>query len=342
MKIKLIGLVLLLALTIVLVILLMPDKRSGQFNARRNGYPKLVAGTNYQNLQLKYQMLGYEVENSRFWVIIDPILLEKQNQMNNILTDIYEKYSDEFNLDKVSWNVSFFANKDEAGYKTFKPQSYLAEYWSKNSYDEDNRNKIIIYPAYPEWQKWYYGPQKLSVDKITVLLTRANKKKYAEAYKEAKELYEKVLALDPNNQEALQGKDDCQIMLEPFHLVQALAPPPADFADPDYQALVKQQAEARTPWDKRRAEIAFNRFALKYTEKIFGEDQARLKQEVDKMIKEALQRIRDGESAENVYQATKENLIALQEKAHRSWKGHGPQFLDSALKKLDDNLEGVK
>ena len=49
--------------------------------------------------------------------------------------------------------------------------------------------------------------------------------KYAEKYEVAEKLYDQILEADTQNKEALRGKADCRIMLEPIIPVQHLAIP---------------------------------------------------------------------------------------------------------------------
>jgi hypothetical protein len=110
------------------------------------------------NVEIGYEMLGYENNARRFWVVISPSTTKSQKTLNRIISDIYLHHKAEFNLDNVDWNISFFSNKAEAGYKTFKTDSYLAEYKSCDSPDEHYRNKVYIYPTNAQRVKWYYGP----------------------------------------------------------------------------------------------------------------------------------------------------------------------------------------
>jgi hypothetical protein len=169
-------------------------------------------------------------------------------------------------------------------------------------------------------------------------LIEADKLKYDEKYEEAERLYDEILENDPDNLEAIQGKDDCRIMIEPVIPVQHLAVP-AGWDDPEYVRLVKQLEEAQTPWDKRRAEIALDRCALRYTGYVFSQAKKKMAVEVDKIIKEARRKIENGRPAERVYLEAEAELKTLQESAHRNWKGHGPEFLKEALEKLDAYYE---
>ncbi|MBU0672734.1 MAG: hypothetical protein KJ732_06895 [Candidatus Margulisbacteria bacterium] len=165
------------------------------------------------------------------------------------------------------------------------------------------------------------------------LLSKADNFKYAEKYEEAEKLYDEVLKIDPNNKEALQGKDDCRIMIEPIIPTQHLMIPPA-YDDPEYNKLIEQFEQAKTPWEKRRLEIALDRFALKYTGRVYSADVPRWEEKAEKVIARAISKVKVGLPPEYVYQQTKRDLESLQETANRGWKGHGPEILEPALLKL--------
>lgn len=167
------------------------------------------------------------------------------------------------------------------------------------------------------------------------LLEKANELKYAEKYEDAESLYDQILKTHPQNNGALRGKADCRVMLEPIIPVQHLGIP-AGYSDPKYLELLQQLERAKTPWDKRQLEIALDRFALKYTGQVYTEDAKRKEETVETIIKKAEQRIKAKEPSEIVYLETSKELLLLQKHADRSWKGHGPEILVPALKKLDD------
>jgi tetratricopeptide (TPR) repeat protein len=167
---------------------------------------------------------------------------------------------------------------------------------------------------------------------IPAMLAEANKLKYAEKYEEAEKIYNEVLKIDPKNKAALQGKDDCRVMLEPIIPMQHLM---VTEIDPEYSELINHHKNASTPWDKKRAEIAYERYAVRYTGKVFGEAGKKLEKEADEIIAAAAKRVEGGEDPEKVYLETEKELTEKQRIAHRGWKGHGPQFLEKVLNKLD-------
>ncbi|MBU0686957.1 MAG: hypothetical protein KKB81_03830 [Candidatus Margulisbacteria bacterium] len=166
------------------------------------------------------------------------------------------------------------------------------------------------------------------------LLDQANALKSAEKYEDAEKLYDEVLSTDPDNLEALNGKDDCRIMLEPIIPMQMLAIP-MGYDDPEYLELLKREEEAQTPWDKRRAEIALDRFQMKYMGRVFSEDEDRFNQHVKEIIDQAIQKVKSGESSQKAYIAAEKELNDLQSRAHQNWKGHGPQIIGPAINKLN-------
>jgi hypothetical protein len=123
---------------------------------------KLAPNSAYLNQELNYEMIGYEIGAERFWVVIQPSLTNSQEKLNKIIKDIFQRHIEKFELTNTHWNISFFTNKKEAGYKTFKADSYLGEYTSCNSPDEHYRNKVYVYPTNRYKVKWYYGPSIFS------------------------------------------------------------------------------------------------------------------------------------------------------------------------------------
>jgi hypothetical protein len=115
--------------------------------------PNIQRGTEYPNDSLNYQMLGYEQHSMRFWIVIDPKFVSNKLRMRNIIQHVYCRNRFLALLDSSSWCISFFANSKEAGYKTFKSESYLAEYSRED-------NKVKVYPAIGKRTYWFYGPDK--------------------------------------------------------------------------------------------------------------------------------------------------------------------------------------
>ncbi|MDD5382918.1 MAG: hypothetical protein PHH60_04615 [Candidatus Margulisbacteria bacterium] len=84
-----------------------------------------------------------------------------------------------------------------------------------------------------------------------------------------------------------------------------------------------EQRLATLPGEKKRLGDEFTADEKAYLEK------------ADKEIEYAQARIRAGELTQSVYQSTKKTLSELQAQADFAWKGHGPEILKPALKKLD-------
>ena len=182
------------------------------------------------------------------------------------------------------------------------------------------------------------GPEKPS-ESIETLLKQAHGLKVAEKYEAARSLYDRVLILDPENNEALKGKDDCRIMLEPVIPEQSLAVP-FGLNDPRLQKIHDDLNKAKTPWDKRRASLACKRFARIYTAEVYAREKEVYKKKAGLIIKGAIAGIEEGTPSKTVYSQTKGKLTTLQEEIHRSWKGHGPDILTPALETLDKLQKG--
>jgi len=176
---------------------------------------------------------------------------------------------------------------------------------------------------------------------VSDLLSQANKLKHAEKYEDAEKLYDAVLIIDPEDKEAQQGKDDCRIMIEPIIPMQHLAVPYVH-DDPEYRRILEMSKKAKTPWDKRRAEIAFERYAVKYTGKVFGEAREDFEKRAEKILRKARKKIAKGYSTDKAYLEADTELRNLQKRAHQGWKGHGPEILESSLKELNKFYEENK
>jgi tetratricopeptide (TPR) repeat protein len=174
---------------------------------------------------------------------------------------------------------------------------------------------------------------------IDDLLKKAGDLKAAEKYEAAQDLYDRILAIDPGNPEALKGREDCRIMLEPVIPEQALAVPFV-LDDPEWRKLQQAADEAKTPWDKRRASLALKRFARKYTGQVYARDREAYTEKADGILREAAAGIEKGMPREAACSRAREKLTVLQEEIHHSWKGHGPDILAPALEKLDKIQKG--
>lgn len=171
------------------------------------------------------------------------------------------------------------------------------------------------------------------------LLRQAGELKASEKYEAAASLYDRILVLDPGNREALTGKDDCRMMLEPVIPEQALAVPPG-LDDPEWRRIQRAIDEARTPWDRRRAERALKRFARQYTGRVYARDRDTFMKKAEGIVEEAAAEMGKGVSPDPICSRAREKLTLLQEALHRRWKGQGPDVLTPALEKLDSLQKG--
>lgn len=129
------------------------------------------------------------------------------------------------------------------------------------------------------------------------------------------------------------GAVSAEAELEPLIPVQHLMVP-VGWDDPEYQELIRQADQAKTPLEKRRAEIALQRYALKYTGQVFSRSEAEFKKKADKIVNRAIMRYEFGSSAALEYCLAKHDLAKLQQEADQSWKGHGPEIERLALNRL--------
>lgn len=166
-----------------------------------------------------------------------------------------------------------------------------------------------------------------------ILLEKANQLKHQAKYEEAEGLYLQVLEYDPYNPEALHGREHCRIMIEPLIPTQHLALPP-EF-DEEHHALIQQLEEAEAPWDRRRIQMELFRMQERHTGDVFAEDEAEWTMFADETLSQGFERLKQGDSPQQVYLETEKELVDLQRQANRAWKGHGPKVLKPALEKLD-------
>ena len=85
-----------------------------------------------------------------------------------------------------------------------------------------------------------------------------------EPYKKALEIYGQVLKIDPKNKEALEGKENAVIMLEPLYPQQSMmAPIPLEPVD--LKPVEIKKPVWRTPWERKKAAIRSQEANLSYT-----------------------------------------------------------------------------
>lgn len=195
------------------------------------------------------------------------------------------------------------------------------------------------------------------IDEERTLLIRAaspvlvNREKYERALR----LFEEILETDPGNPRAVKGVEICGIMLTVDTPVQYIAPLPEFDAgleellkpvensgaaacfpaggDAENAAVRHDPAADRMPWEIRgemlSADRARDRTGVAYTSRVFAAESAGAKEQADALV-------REGAAADtwDGFCAVLEKLTALQEKLHRSWKGHGPGILEDAVRDL--------
>jgi len=167
---------------------------------------------------------------------------------------------------------------------------------------------------------------------IPALLAQAKEFKYAEKYEAALKIYEQVLGQAPDNQIAQQGKADCELMLSPPIMIQHLAPIEID---EEYRELVKKYEAAKTPWDKRRADMELEMYAVRYTGKVFSRQEKKLLKQAEQIVDQAIFKAEFTGNSSMAYLEAKNKLSELQKHAHQSWKGHGPEVISKAKEKLE-------
>jgi hypothetical protein len=116
--------------------------------------PFVEVGTQMSSDSPSFRLLGYERRQERFWVVADSQTLSIQSKDCKIVKMIFCHFRQKFNLDSADWSIVFFTDSSEAGYKTFKSTSFLAEYIFI-------KNRITLYPTIHEWQRWFHGPADL-------------------------------------------------------------------------------------------------------------------------------------------------------------------------------------
>ncbi|MFX0101001.1 MAG: hypothetical protein ACFFCS_15605 [Candidatus Hodarchaeota archaeon] len=159
-------------------------------------------------------------------------------------------------------------------------------------------------------------------------------------YEKAKELFEKALEIDPQNERANYGFNACTQMLIPYHPVQYMMDVSADLkidliTTIDGVEKNKPAVEKKKPWEILADWRARDDAGIRYTQKAFGEASAKAEKEVLEIIARAKQQLESGEKQPAViYDETLKEIEELQERLHRGWKGHGPEVLEMGLIEL--------
>jgi len=162
-------------------------------------------------------------------------------------------------------------------------------------------------------------------------LTEASRLMKSEKYEQAEKAYAAVLSQDAQNAEALKGLDDARIMLRPFYVIQHLVPPPED---KNYAKLNKQFDDAKTPWDKRRAEFAMEKYSIQYTTDMFRLQRSGAEETIDRIIKYACDDVKKGIPAKQAFITAQRKIRKVQDGLNRDWKGSGPPVFKKSLARL--------
>lgn len=172
-----------------------------------------------------------------------------------------------------------------------------------------------------------------------------------EKYEEAMRHFETVLKLDPGNTVAMEGIENCNVMLDEYHPIQHMGPPPGDFDGAILPPTIDVAPDAgndmedtRKPWEIRRELLAnlrgHDKRGIEFTQDAFEEARQKGFERVDAI----LDSVREGmlvEDRQRVFESGRRELEDLQEELNRGWKGHGPEILEEGLRKLG-NMTGIE
>jgi len=103
-------------------------------------------------------------------------------------------------------------------------------------------------------------------------------------YKEALAIYEQVLASDPGNKEALEGKKNAEIMLEPFYPQQTMTD-----LSPFSEPIETKRPVCKTPWEKKKALMHSQKTNLSYTATAVTKAHVAFENTCEKLLIEALE-----------------------------------------------------
>nr|MDO8118735.1 tetratricopeptide repeat protein [Candidatus Sigynarchaeota archaeon] len=160
-------------------------------------------------------------------------------------------------------------------------------------------------------------------------------------YEQARDIFEQVLELDPDNQDALQGISDCSTMLEPYHPVQYMAPigdMPVNISMEDMILAPSGERSGMSrqglPWEIMRARRGRNKEGIAYTARAFNEAGREASHDVECILEKARARANAGECKESIFRDIKQELSDFQEGLDRGWKGHGPDVTTKSMQEL--------
>ncbi len=103
-------------------------------------------------------------------------------------------------------------------------------------------------------------------------------------YKEALAIYEQVLASDPDNKEALEGKENAEIMLEPFYPQQTMTN-----LSPFPEPIETKRPVWKTPWEKKKASMHSQKTNLSYTANAVAKAHVEFENKCEKLLIESLE-----------------------------------------------------
>lgn len=155
-----------------------------------------------------------------------------------------------------------------------------------------------------------------------------------EKYMKAKELFEKVLVLDPENKRAIEGHQICEEMLQPYRPVQYLVSPP--IADE-----LREPVKGMKPWEILRQKRMRDARGLAYTAEAKFKEEEENKKVALQIVEAAKKKVEKGTDSWAAYQEALKQIKALQEGLHKKWKGQGPEILTFGMKALNDAFQGV-
>ena len=166
--------------------------------------------------------------------------------------------------------------------------------------------------------------------KIKLLLERAERLKWAERYDEALEVYGKIMELDPANKVALEGADDCRLMLQPEPVAQYMEPEPGH---PQFERAYEKIRKAETPWGRRRAQLALCELGVRYTWEQLEPEESYYRKRAEEIVSQAVDASHSRRPQE-VFEEARKKLLELQPEGDKGWTWFGFEVIDDSLEKL--------
>lgn len=171
--------------------------------------------------------------------------------------------------------------------------------------------------------------------KIKLLLEKAERLKWAERYDEALEVYNRIMESDPANKVALEGIDDCQLMLGPEPVAQYMEPEPGN---PLFARAYEKIRKAKTPWERRRAQAALCELGVRYTWEQLEPQESHYRKRAEQIVSWAIDAGRSGPPQE-VFEQARKKLLELQPEGDIGWTWFGFKVIDDSLEQLREALE---